>query len=767
MKQGILYVLSMLIIASILPSLGIAQSPTPVITPYGGSVEGTIDVPYKGCITWDNENIYFSEASLIYEQAIRPIHLFYIETQALDLKDPEDKIASVCYKRETGTIYVLTDNGALFAIDLQSKVITPKSWGGGANYESFKKIKGDALYMLSSQRFLVSRDNASTWLDDTSGLNKSVPQWFDLDTLQYVYIVNANGIFRQHPDSMTWIKLNSYTGPAPSGIYIDRLQRILVGCTAGKVYISNDRGSTWQIDTAGIGLTALTVFSDDAFGNLYGISSDKQELFRSLGGIQPWTRIDQPVTNGILDVNVHVSSTNPALISISGDTLLFLGTGFGTFISRDQGTTWQEKNYWINSKTTYGYLYTATGRTMVSTSLGIFYQNPGTAQWTKTYPQNGYYCYTTNAAGTLFRDASGILYSLGPRVNMYDAKAPVVIVKSTDDGLTWVVDTAGFSMLGRSWNPLYYVDLEGTQYYASYSIGSGTIKGLIYSKKQGQGWAIDTSGYPLGATSRSPMCIGTDRSGNVYLGTGNDPSGGGLLMSRPLAGGKWIPDTAGLSNDFVFALTCDKVGNVYAGGFVTGLMKKTGGVWRPVPMPYGFSGCWAYRFSVDSSNTLFASFADAASYRGVYFTTDGGNSWTNCGFEKVNIRSLVSYGDTTYVVTQVNGIYKLTRTSGTGVVVEIMPRLFILEQNYPNPFNPTTTISFELQGESMVKLTVYDLLGKEVGVLMNEKRSAGSQRYQFDGSRLASGVYFYRLEVSSLTSRGNKFIDVKKMILVK
>ncbi|NOS84723.1 MAG: T9SS type A sorting domain-containing protein [Ignavibacteria bacterium] len=89
-----------------------------------------------------------------------------------------------------------------------------------------------------------------------------------------------------------------------------------------------------------------------------------------------------------------------------------------------------------------------------------------------------------------------------------------------------------------------------------------------------------------------------------------------------------------------------------------------------------------------------------------------------------------------------------------------IPERFCLQQNFPNPFNPVTSIFFSIPKESNVKFTVYDVLGKEVMILVNEKMSAGSFKVDLDGSGLSSGTYFYKLETES-------FSDVKKMVLVK
>jgi len=89
-----------------------------------------------------------------------------------------------------------------------------------------------------------------------------------------------------------------------------------------------------------------------------------------------------------------------------------------------------------------------------------------------------------------------------------------------------------------------------------------------------------------------------------------------------------------------------------------------------------------------------------------------------------------------------------------------LPSNFALAQNYPNPFNPTTVISYQLPVNSHVTLKVYDMLGREVVALVNQRQDAGSYSVRFDGSRLASGIYFYRLEA------GN-FVSVKKLVVVK
>lgn len=89
-----------------------------------------------------------------------------------------------------------------------------------------------------------------------------------------------------------------------------------------------------------------------------------------------------------------------------------------------------------------------------------------------------------------------------------------------------------------------------------------------------------------------------------------------------------------------------------------------------------------------------------------------------------------------------------------------VPDKFTLNQNYPNPFNPVTIISYQLPAGDFVKLEVYDILGRRIAELVNEKQVAGNYEVKWDAGNISSGVYFYRLQTGS-------FIETKKMALIK
>lgn len=100
----------------------------------------------------------------------------------------------------------------------------------------------------------------------------------------------------------------------------------------------------------------------------------------------------------------------------------------------------------------------------------------------------------------------------------------------------------------------------------------------------------------------------------------------------------------------------------------------------------------------------------------------------------------------------------------TTSVEDVIPNeiTYNLEQNYPNPFNPSTSIEYSLNSNEHVSLKVYNVLGKEVAILVNEEKSPGVYEVQFNAGKLSSGVYFYKLSTAS-----GSYSKIKKMLLVK
>ncbi len=145
---------------------------------------------------------------------------------------------------------------------------------------------------------------------------------------------------------------------------------------------------------------------------------------------------------------------------------------------------------------------------------------------------------------------------------------------------------------------------------------------------------------------------------------------------------------------------------------------------------------------------------------------------SNSGTVSVNIASVAGRNVIFRPAVTLSGIQSQQVALGVGDIIYFgneqqnamaskdQPQGYVLSQNYPNPFNPLTIIRYNVPTEGQVSLTVFDVLGREVATLVDEFKLSGSYTATFDASKLASGVYFYRLKEGGLT-------DVKRMVVAK
>jgi photosystem II stability/assembly factor-like uncharacterized protein len=207
-----------------------------------------------------------------------------------------------------------------------------------------------------------------------------------------------------------------------------------------------------------------------------------------------------------------------------------------------------------------------------------------------------------------------------------------------------------------------------------------------------------------------------------------------------------------------------------ANWFAAGYGQNSSGYPGYIYYSTNFGANWNYhKFPKEILSIFFPSTLTgyASSHNNImYKTTNGGLSW----FATYCINSYLSYGlyfidnNIGYATSRYGQIIKTTTGGGVLISVEpqsyIVPRTYNLYQNYPNPFNPTTKIKFDIPKAMNASLRIYDILGREVSVVVNDFLIPGTYAFDFDGSNLASGVYFYVL-------KGEGFIESKKMLLVK
>jgi hypothetical protein len=218
---------------------------------------------------------------------------------------------------------------------------------------------------------------------------------------------------------------------------------------------------------------------------------------------------------------------------------------------------------------------------------------------------------------------------------------------------------------------------------------------------------------------------------------------------------------SGVSSPLIFysvkAIAIDNGGRIFAGTDTVGAYYSDdqGVSWTNIPSIGGKS---VTCFTVNYPSMYIAGTSD----RGAFVSTDRGASWysANNGLADSSIIALnVDQQGHLYAGTS-QGLYKSTGIlTGVGKKTEV-PSSFFLFQNYPNPFNPSTVISYQLSVNSVVTLKVYDVLGRLVKTLIDERQTAGLHSITFNASSLSSGVYFYRLAAGS-------YVGTNKMILMK
>ena len=196
--------------------------------------------------------------------------------------------------------------------------------------------------------------------------------------------------------------------------------------------------------------------------------------------------------------------------------------------------------------------------------------------------------------------------------------------------------------------------------------------------------------------------------------------------------------------------------NVLMFFFMLGMINPLHAQWVQTNGPYG-GDVWC--FAVSGTNLI------AGTNGGVFLSTNNGTSWTqvNNGLTNTGVLSLAVSGTNLFAGTLVGGVWRRPLSEMITSVERSatdLPTDFGLEQNYPNPFNPTTNIMYTVPNREYVNLTVYNILGEKIATLVDEEKAPGKYTVTFDGSKLSSGVYFYRLHAG-------KFNETREMVLVK
>ena len=624
------------------------------------------------------------------------------------------------------TVFVATGSAGIYRSTNEGLSWTLASGGLPTNgmYVTALVAKGDLLIATTYAGVFRSTNSGSLWTAANSGMPP--------DTAFGALCVNGNGIFAgsdegagvfvSTDDGTLWTR--SSTGLSGEGLRVT-----CFGASAGTVvagtrqgaYWSSDNGAHWNLCSSGLTnmtVSALYASGGDFVGGTYGAGA-----YRSTNGGVNWSAI----SNGLGQLNVR------AFTSVGSDMLAGTYGPDVVYRSSNGGATWVSAGSGITCHGIYS-LVARSGKVITASYSRLFSSTNGGAAW------------NLSDSGM----AKKIVYSLALRSNdILAGTTSSGVYRSTDEGKTWIPANTG---LNGNAQTVWDIASEGTNAYAA------TSSGVFRSTNDGALWVQATNGIPDSTVLTLCAAQGTLFAGTytaVYKSTNN--------------GGSWTAATAGLPFPSQTRSIINAGPSIFVGMY-SGVYRSTdnGEVWAPayagLPASPDIRTLFVYDRPLPYGPTLFAGLKQG----GVYLSSNSGESWIDVGTgllgPGLSPNSFAADLGYLYAGTYAGSVWKRALSqivvSVGGGTVPHPPREYSLGQNYPNPFNPTTIIRYQLPVASDVRLVIYDILGREVATLVNEKIAPGSYEVKWDGVNVPTGMYICRM-----TAGG--FVESRKMLLTK
>ncbi len=391
-----------------------------------------------------------------------------------------------------------------------------------------------------------------------------------------------------------------------------------------------------------------------------------------------------------------------------------------------------------------------------STKGGIRRSTNGGASWENTVDVYN--------ARTLCLGTTGKLFA-----SYWPYPSSEALVYSTNSGALWI---SGYS-IGANNNIFSIVTGNNDQ-----TVFIGTRNGVLKSTNGGLNFTVTGSGIPANTfvydldadSSGTFIAAGTSKGLYITSNSGSSwASASGISGSDTVYTVKFIKSQGDLGEDnLLFSGTSE--GKIFT--------SSPGAQYLTAILVYAFFGKLDDIQVVGNGQITMIAIAlapfnsDNSTGSGLYFSTDMAATWNDnsSGLPSNPVVSRVTLGISGGNINWYTGlfnnssdgakIYKMTAPIGIGQVSNEVPEGFSLSQNYPNPFNPMTKIKFNLSKASNVSVTVFDVLGRHITTLVNEKLGAGTYETEWNANNMPGGVYFYRIEAED-------FSETRKMILVK
>jgi photosystem II stability/assembly factor-like uncharacterized protein len=648
---------------------------------------------------------------------------------------------------------VLINDDNLFAVTEYNSIIHSvnkgKTWSKLNTYPEELPVftisnNKENIYVGTFNGVMYSLNNGINWIEIKEGLPKSAI--IKIGFLNnYIFASTADsGVFRTSLESQRWIEV----GPDGDGAYFNMLgvaEPYVFAYNNVSLFRSSDAGENWtfvkELNTNFIASNSKYLFADD-----HG------QLYRSVDLGMNWENINRSLP----EIGVTAISAN--------DSILVAGTyGRGLYISKDNGNTWNKFSIEPND-TTVKITSVAVNDSsiLVGTDLGVYYSSDNGVTWGNGNANLGHrWAWSFVSIGSnLFIGANGGVF------------------RSSDNGENWTcVLRSGekyigdrFSIFGVKVSELYAVNNDG-EIFRSYDLGSNWEKLQSLSKFtrflvcNENVFAYDhfSSTFDLltGDSVWLPVNNGmtniriTDlvaSDSNLFAIIGTDP------FESIDNGINWFPLT--LFGKMSISTFIASGLNIFVGNSKDSLFlsNDAGKNWISITSDLP-------NLRLQSTFSYGKNIFVSVYYQGVYLSTDCGLSWTpvNQGLKSSDIGNLIVHQNQLFAIVAGKGVWKRPLSDMITLVnksTESIPSENKLFQNYPNPFNPTTIIRYQLTRNSLVTLKVYDIMGREVIILLKEQENAGAHFVTFNASNLSSGVYFYRLETDS-------YSEIKKFVLLK
>lgn len=537
--------------------------------------------------------------------------------------------------------------------------------------------------------------------------------WVTGDWGTVLYTSNGGG---------NWVPQNSYAiGYLLSVFFINPFTGWISG-SGGKIIFTTNSGNNWftQVSNTNENLNAI-YFSSSQNGCALG---NNGTFLRTTNSGQTWN----PQNTGIGASIFQASFPNSSDYFAVGDSGIVIK-------SSNAGNNWNvmyrqypfldnfHSIYFINNST--GWCVSDSGLVIKSTNSGYNW----TLQYTPT-KMNLFSVYFPSQ-NTGWIAGGGLSYINN---NIVDSN---VILYTTNGGSNWVKQ---FADTNRILNSLFFINQM-----TGWAVGAMGI--TVKTTNGGLNW-IKYNGF----NAYDLTCVFFTTPDTGWAG------GGSWLFITSNGGINWVP-----RGSFLYPTSIDFI-NSSTGWVVTeygkiGKTTNSGQNWSVQNLtPYGFSSiCFT------SAETGWITGGPLLK------TTNAGTNWVEQTTPHASLGNNFIFFSAPDIGWAVGGNGTIIHTSpliGIKTIHNEIPNSFILYQNYPNPFNPITKIHFsiplnkgELRGLS-VRLSIYDILGREVAPLINQQLKPGSYEVDWDGTNYASGIYFYRLEAGD-------FVATNKMVLLK